>query len=212
MTAVWLGSLTLVLAACAASSTTPATTPGAVTAQPTPTSTATATEATSAATTPTSASSSQAPSPVAFTISSPAFSDGGAIPSKFSCDGAGVSPEIAWSGAPAGTKALALTVIDPDANGFVHWLVYDIPGAPAGSLPEDVGTGSGAPPQGKNGRGGRGYAGPCPPSGTHHYVFTLYALDRRLGLTGTPTRSELEAAINGHTLATAVLTGTFKHS
>jgi hypothetical protein len=146
------------------------------------------------------------------TITSPAFAEGAAIPSRYSCDGAGVSPEIVWSGAPDGTQALALTVIDPDAGGFVHWLVYDIPGAADGSLPENVGTGSGAPPQGKNGRGARGYTGPCPPSGTHHYVFTLYALDRPLGSIGTPSRSELEDAIKGHSLATSVLTGTFKHS
>ena len=93
-----------------------------------------------------------------------------------------------------------------------HWLVYDIPGASAGSLPENVGTGSGAPAQGKNGRGARGYTGPCPPSGTHHYVFTLHALDGPLALTGTPSRSELEAAIKGHSLGTAVLTGTYKRS
>lgn len=149
---------------------------------------------------------------MAFTITSTAFADGAAIPSRYSCDGPGISPEIAWSGAPAGTQALTLTVIDPDAGGFVHWLAYDIPGASDGSLAEDVGTGSGAPPQGKNGRGARGYTGPCPPSGTHHYVFTLSALDAPLRLTGTPSRSELEAAIAGHVLATAVLTGTFKRS
>ena len=148
---------------------------------------------------------------MAFTITSPAFADGGAIPTKYSCDGAGISPEITWSGAPAGTRALALTVVDPDANGYVHWLVYDIPGAAAGSLAENIGTGPSAPPQGKNGRGTRGYAGPCPPSGRHHYIFTLTALDAPLGLTGTPSRSELEAAMKGHSLGTAALTGTYKH-
>ena len=168
--------------------------------------------ATSAATDPARASRSAVPPLAPFRITSPAFADGAAIPSKFSCDGAGISPEVAWAGAPAGTKALALTVIDPDANGFVHWLAYDIPGASDGSLPEKVGTGSSAPPQGKNGRGARGYTGPCPPSGTHHYVFTLYALDGLLGLTGTPTRSEVEAAIKDHALGMAVLTGTYKRS
>ncbi len=117
---------------------------------------------------------------------------------------------MAWSGAPDGTRTLALSVIDPDASDFVHWLVFDIPGATAGSVAADVGTGSGAPPQGRNSRGERGYTGPCPPSGRHHYVFTLYALDARLGLSGTPSRSALDAAIKGHVLATAVLTGTYK--
>ena len=155
---------------------------------------------------------SQAPSSGPFALSSPAFADGVAIPTRFTCDGEGISPEVDWSGAPAGTQALALTVIDPDAREFVHWLVYDIPAASAGSVAENVGTGAGAPPQGANGRGKAGYTGPCPPSGTHHYVFTLYALDRTLGLTGTPSRAEIEAAIKGHVLAMTVLTGTYKRS
>ena len=148
----------------------------------------------------------------AFTLSSPAFADGAAIPTRFTCDGKGISPEIDWSGAPAATQALAMTVIDPDAGGFVHWLVYDIPAASSGSLAENVGTSAGAPPQGANGRGKAGYTGPCPPSGTHHYVFTLYALDRTLGLNGTPSRADIEAAIKGHILAKTVLTGTYKRS
>ncbi len=214
MTRLWLASLTLVLAGCATSTTTPATTTGAATGQPTPTTTATAIAAATAATatTPASASPSGAPPLAPFRITSPAFLDGGAIPSRFTCDGAGVSPEIGWSGAPDGTQDMALTVIDPDANGFVHWLAWWSPAASAGSLPEDVGTGPGAPHEGKNGHGLRGYTGPCPPSGTHHYVFTLSAVDRSLALTGTPTRSELEAAIKGHVLGTATLTGTYKRS
>ena len=155
---------------------------------------------------------SQSPSSGPLALSSPAFADGAAIPTRFTCDGEGISPEVDWSGAPAATVALAMTVIDPDARGFVHWLVYDIPAASAGSLAENVGTGAGAPPQGANGRGKAGYTGPCPPSGTHHYVFTLYALDRALGLTGTPSYADIEAAIKGHVLAMAVLTGTYKRS
>jgi Raf kinase inhibitor-like YbhB/YbcL family protein len=155
---------------------------------------------------------SRSPSSAQFTVSSPAFADGAAIPTRFACDGEGISPEVDWSGAPAATQALALTVIDPDAGGFVHWLAYDIPAASTGSLAENVGTAGGTPPQGANGRGQAGYTGPCPPSGTHHYVFTLYALDRTLGLTGTPSRADLEAAMKGHVLAMTVLTGTYKQS
>jgi Raf kinase inhibitor-like YbhB/YbcL family protein len=155
---------------------------------------------------------SQSPSSGQFAVSSPAFADGAAIPTRFTCDSEGISPEVDWSGAPAATQALALTVIDPDAGGFVHWLAYDIPPAAAGSLAENVGTGASAPPQGANGRGQAGYTGPCPPSGTHHYVFTLYALDRTLGLTGTPSRADIEAAIKDHVLAMTVLTGTYKRS
>ena len=155
---------------------------------------------------------SLSPSPRPLALSSPAFVDGAAIPTRFTCDGESISPEVDWSGVPAATKALALTVIDPDAGGFVHWLVYDIPAASAGSLAENVGTGPGAPPQGANSRGNAGYTGPCPPSGTHHYVFTLYALDRTLGLSGTPSHADIEAAIKGHVLAMTVLTGTYKRS
>ncbi len=152
------------------------------------------------------------PSSGSLALSSPAFADGTPIPTRFTCDGEGISPEVDWTGAPAATKALALTVIDPDAGGFVHWIVYDIPAASAGSLAENVGTGAGAPPQGANGRGKAGYTGPCPPSGTHHYVFTLYALDRTLGLSGSPSDADIEAAIKGHVLAKTVLTGTYKRS
>ncbi len=155
---------------------------------------------------------SQSPSSGPLALSSPAFADGAAIPTRFTCDGEGVSPELDWSGAPAATAALAMTVIDPDAGGFVHWLVFDVPAASAGSLAENVGTGAGAPPQGANGRGKAGYTGPCPPSGMHHYVFTLYALDGTLGLTGTPSHADIESAIKGHVLAMAVLTGTYKRS
>ncbi len=155
---------------------------------------------------------SQPPSSGPLSLSSPAFADGATIPTKFTCDGEGISPEVDWSGAPGATAALTLTVIDPDAGGFVHWLVYDIPAASAGSLAENVGTGAGAPSQGANGRGKAGYTGPCPPSGTHHYVFTLYALDRTLGLTGAPSHTDIEAAIKGHVLAMTVLIGTYKRS
>jgi Raf kinase inhibitor-like protein, YbhB/YbcL family len=151
-------------------------------------------------------------SPEAFTISTPAFADGAAIPSRFTCDGAGGSPEIDWSGAPTESQTLTLTVIDPDAGDFVHWLVFDIQATPSGSLAADLGTSSATPPQGLNSRGDRGYTGPCPPSGRHHYVFTLYALDKTLGLTGSPSRAELEATIQGHVLATAKMTGTYQRS
>lgn len=149
------------------------------------------------------------PTSVPFTITSPAFADGGAIPKRFTCDGANVSPEIDWSGAPVGTGSLALTVIDPDARDYIHWLIYDIPRSATGSLSEGVGVASGPIPQGVNSSGRAAYMGPCPPSGIHHYVFTLYALDTALGLTTPPKRGELEAAMNGHVRATAILTGTY---
>jgi len=145
-----------------------------------------------------------------FALSSPAFAEGAAIPARYTCDGEDVSPEIRWSGAPDATRALALIVLDPDARDFVHWLVYDIPGAMDGTLPAAMSTSSSKPPQGRNGFGKRGYGGPCPPSGTHHYVFTIYALGQALGLPGTPTRSEIESAMQGHILARTTLTGVYK--
>ncbi|HET9615517.1 MAG TPA: YbhB/YbcL family Raf kinase inhibitor-like protein, partial [Candidatus Limnocylindrales bacterium] len=102
-----------------------------------------------------------------FALTSPAFDDGGSIPRESTCDGPDRSPELRWSGAPPGTAAFALEVVDPDARDFVHWLVFDLAGAPAGRVPANVGTGPGAPQQGRTGFGRIGWGGPCPPSGTH---------------------------------------------
>ena len=206
-TVVWLTVVAILVAACSSAGTGPASPAGTPSFSPVIASPILETPNTNGGTTV-----SQSPSSGPLALSSPAFADGAGIPTRFTCDGEGISPEIDWSGAPTAAEALALTVIDPDARGFVHWLVYDIPAASAGSLAENVGTGTGAPPQGANGRGKAGYAGPCPPSGTHHYVFTLYALDRTLGLTGTPSHAEIEAAIKGHVVAMTVLTGTYKRS
>lgn len=120
--------------------------------------------------------------PALFTLTSSALSDGAAIPRRYSCDGDDISPPLAWSGVPAGTKALLLTVTDPDARGFVHWVAWDL--APdLGSLTEGA---SGALPggalEGRNDFGRTGWGGPCPPSGTHRYVFTLTALSAPLKL------------------------------
>lgn len=149
-------------------------------------------------------------SPEPFTLTSTAFEPGGAIPRRFSCDGENVSPDLAWAGAPSGTKGLVLTVIDPDARDFVHWIVYDITGTPTGGLPLGISSSPDAPPQGTNSFGKRGYGGPCPPSGTHHYQFTLSALDASLAITGAPRIDAIKAAMAGHVLARATLTGTYR--
>jgi Raf kinase inhibitor-like YbhB/YbcL family protein len=151
-------------------------------------------------------------SPEPFRLTSTAFEDGGAIPRRFSCDGENVSPDLAWDGAPEGTRAMVLTVIDPDARDFVHWLVYDMTGTPSGGLPLGVSVSPDAPPQGTNSFGKPGYGGPCPPSGTHHYRFTLAALDTVLELSGAPRIDALRAAMAGHVLAEATLTGTYHRS
>jgi hypothetical protein len=151
-------------------------------------------------------------SPEAFRFTSPSFREGGAIPRRYSCDGENVSPDLAWEGAPEGTRSLVLIVIDPDAHDFVHWLAFDITGSPSGRLPPGVSASSDAPPQGTNSFGKRGYGGPCPPSGTHHYRFTLSALDTVLKLAGAPGINALRAAMAGHVLADTTLTGTYHRS
>jgi hypothetical protein len=155
-------------------------------------------------------SQSQEASAMTFTLTSSAFEDGGSIPGKFSCDGEDVSPALSWEGAPDKTAALALIVDDSDARGFIHWVVFDMTGSQSGALTEAVSASPDAPTQGRNGFGRIGWGGPCPPSGTHHYRFTLLALDAMLGLSGTPSADEVRAAAQDHTLAEATLTGTYR--
>lgn len=146
-----------------------------------------------------------------FTLTSSAFAAGGAIPSRFTCDGPDVSPALAWTGVPAGTGALVLYVDDPDARGWVHWIVLDVPGTTNGSLPQGVSPSAKDPAQGTNDFGRRGWGGPCPPSGTHRYTFTLYALGAPLGLSGSPGGSTVRAALGRATvLGTATLQGTYR--
>lgn len=146
-------------------------------------------------------------------ISSPAFSEGGSIPHRYTCDGKDLSPPLSWSGVPAGAKSLALICDDPDApsGDWVHWVVFDLPsssaGLPEGVLPREQIAGGGR--QGKNDFRKTGYGGPCPPGGTHRYVFTLYALDRELGLGTGTTKAQLSAAMKGHVLAEGRLTGKY---
>jgi len=152
------------------------------------------------------------------TLTSSAFVDQGSIPAKYSCDGANVSPPLAWSGFPEGTKSLALIVADPDAPDpkapkmtWVHWVLYDIPPATKG-LREAIPS-KGLPAgtlEGANDWGKIGYGGPCPPIGRHRYIHTLYVLDTVLPNLGRPTRAQLLAAMEGHVLATAEIVGTYQ--
>ena len=145
-----------------------------------------------------------------FRLSSTAFPDGGAIPRQFSCDGDDVSPDLEWEGAPADTAVFALIVEDPDARGFIHWVAYNVTASASGGLAEGVSTSPDAPPQGTNGFGRVGWAGPCPPSGEHRYVFRLLALDAPLELAGAPRASDVLSAASGHVLDEARLTGRFR--
>ncbi len=153
-------------------------------------------------------------------LTSPAFQPNAAIPARFTCDGADVSPELNWSDLPAGTKSLVLIVDDPDAPDpraprmtWVHWVLYNLPPTAAG-LPEAVasaalpaGTG-----EGLNDWGRTGYGGPCPPIGRHRYFHKLYALDTLLPDLGKPTKAALEKAMSGHILAKAELIGAYQRS
>jgi Raf kinase inhibitor-like YbhB/YbcL family protein len=139
-------------------------------------------------------------------LTSPAFENDDVIPTEHTCDGADQSPPLAWSGAPDGTRAFALLVTDPDAGGFVHWALADIPGDRtelAAGEGDSVGTAA------RNNFGRPGWGGPCPPSGEHRYVFTLYALDEPMGLTDTPDPSLVQGALQGRVLAEAELTGRY---
>ncbi len=139
-------------------------------------------------------------------ISSPAFSQNGFIPDKYSCHGENINPALAINGIPKDTKSLALVVDDPDAprGTFDHWVVWNIP--VAGIIEANSNPGQ----AGKNGAGQNAYTGPCPPSGTHHYHFKVYALDALLDLKAGADKKALEEAIKGHILADGELVGLFK--
>ena len=141
-------------------------------------------------------------------LTSPSFDEGGAIPVRHTCDGTDISPELDWEGAPQGTVSFALILDDPDARGFIHWVVYNIPGGSTGSLREGMHPND-SPLQGRNDFGKTGYGGPCPPSGTHHYRFTLWALSARLNLSDKPSAAEVRTALTIRTLAQTTLTGTY---
>lgn len=148
-------------------------------------------------------------------ISSPAFANDATIPAQYACTGADKSPPLKWSGVPAGTKALALMVEDPDAPGgtFIHWIAYDIPPSKPG-LESGIAPGDAMPDGGKQGINGFnkvGYNGPCPPPGSpHHYHFRLFALDEAVNPQTPATASALEDAMKGHVKANAELIGIFR--
>ena len=147
------------------------------------------------------------------TLGSSAFAPGAAIPKKHTCDGENLSPPLAWSGAPSAVKSFAIVCDDPDARNFTHWVLFNVPGG-ATSLPEGVRARSlpAGAAEGRNDFEGLGWGGPCPPGGEHRYEFRLYALDvPSLALT-SPTKQQLENAMQGHVLAEAKLTGTYRRA
>lgn len=153
---------------------------------------------------------------MSFTLTSPVFTDGGIMPGQYTCDGPDISPPLAWSGAPDGTKAYTLIVDDPDAPDpaapqmtWVHWLLFNMPLATQG-LDENVKTLPPGTREGTTDFGRTGWGGPCPPIGVHRYYFKLYALDAPLEIAGTPDKPQLLKAMEGHILGQATLMGTYK--
>jgi Raf kinase inhibitor-like YbhB/YbcL family protein len=154
---------------------------------------------------------------MAMSLNSPAFKQGGQIPSKYTCEGDDVSPPLAWDGVPQGTKSLVLIIDDPDAPDpkapqrvWVHWVLYNIPPETKG-LPENASK-AGLPHGSVVGLSDFEkveYGGPCPPIGRHRYFHKLYALDITLGLKGA-TKSQIEQAMKDHVLANAELIGTYQ--
>jgi len=149
----------------------------------------------------------------AMRLFSKSFEDGKPIPAVHSLDGGDQAPELHWTGVPAGAKSLAVLCDDLDAPGgsFTHWIAVDM-------LPVVIFILEGAPKtkflvnggiQGINSYGTLGWGGPKPPSGTHRYRFTLFALDHKPPVEEPPTREGFDAIVEGHTLATATLTGLF---
>jgi Raf kinase inhibitor-like YbhB/YbcL family protein len=146
-----------------------------------------------------------------FALTSSVFENNGSIPTKYSCDGANISPALAWNEPPAGTVSFALIVDDPDAvsvAGIVwdHWVLFNIP-AETRSLDEGTRAPEGSL-QGISSSGLTKYEGPCPPS-QHRYNFTLYALDTRLELKAGATKKAVLGAIDGHILAQSQLVGLY---
>lgn len=146
--------------------------------------------------------------PQTLSVTSSAFNANEAIPAEYTCDGTEMSPPLQWSAVPADTKSIAILVEDPDApkGTFTHWLVTNI--APTTTeLSKDANLPTGAVAM-KNGKGATGYAGPCPPTGMHHYHFRVFALDE--AKVKATTRDAFLAEIKHHTLASGDLVGTYE--
>jgi len=136
------------------------------------------------------------------------FEEDQMIPERFTCDGLNISPNLLIDSVPEETESLAIMMEDPDAPAGVwtHWLVWNIP-------PDTTDIEQGLVPDGSvegiNSSGNQGYQGPCPPSGVHHYIFHLYALDIQIDLDGQSGREDFLIVTEGHVVAEAELVGTY---
>jgi Raf kinase inhibitor-like YbhB/YbcL family protein len=142
------------------------------------------------------------------TISSPAFLDSQAIPKQFTCDGDGISPALRLAEVPTAARSLALVIADPDAPNppWIHWLMWNISASTTEISENSVPQGA---MQGQGSSGQNVYGAPCPPSGTHRYIFTVYALDSKLILPSYSTADKLQAAMQGHIITQAQLVGVY---
>ena len=160
------------------------------------------------------ASTIEGGSAMSLAVTTTAFSPGGAIPKGYTCDGADTSPDLSWSGVPAGVQSFALIADDPDApvGTWTHWLIWNIPAQNSG-LPNGVPkveTLDDGTRQGRNDFRRIGYGGPCPPPGKpHRYFFKVYALDAKLDVRAGANKEELERAMKGHVLAQGELMGKY---
>ncbi len=142
---------------------------------------------------------------------SPVFREGAPVPVQYTCKGQNVNPPLNIMKVPAGAQSLALIMHDPDApsGDYIHWTMWDIPTGTETIAANSVPTGA---VQGQNSSGQNKYMGPCPPSGTHRYMFELYALDTSLNLPSATTSDKLKDAMKGHVIEEHTLTGTFSPS
>lgn len=148
-------------------------------------------------------------------LMSSSFQNQGSIPRQFTCEGENISPEFYWEETPLETKSFVLILHDPDApgaNGFTHWLLYNIPPTVTHvreDLPQNAPVADSGL-QGKNDSGKLGYTGPCPPSGTHRYFARLYALRQQLQLDpGATTTQEVQLALQGKVIGQTELVATY---
>ena len=147
-------------------------------------------------------------------ITSPAFEEGGMIPSKYTCDGEDISPLLQWDAVPDGTASIAVISDDPDApmGTWVHWVLFNLPPDTREleeNFPDDETLPDGTR-QGITDFGATGYGGPCPPSGTHRYFFKIYALDKKIDVATIVDKVQLLQEMEGHIIGQGQLMGKYQ--
>lgn len=146
---------------------------------------------------------------ISMKLESSVFGDNQNVPSKYTCDGEDINPPLTISGVPEGAKSLVMIVDDPDApaGNWVHWTVWNIDPTTKEIAENSVPSGV---VEGTTDFGKPGWDGPCPPSGTHHYQFKLYALDAQLNLNSSSKKADIEKAMEGHILDQTQLVGLYQ--